>query len=506
MTLSELIQLRRNITPPVRGEGNTTLRQRFLLPPFSVLDARQGYWQERKRAWLELGMQSELGRGVNLGDISAAVAGITDPAEVQRWNEARRKKPELAPGRKGSSDNGLLGISSQARSHYRGIEANSFNSGRPGELQKRFQLNQDGRTMQAGRNNRTGDGACADGTEVHSQSGTSIFDPVLCELAYRWFSPKGGAVLDPFAGGSVRGIVAAMLGRSYFGIDLRQEQKDANDEQGDRICPDLQHQGDLNWVVGDAMNIQTLLQGEYDFIFSCPPYGDLECYSDDPRDLSTMSYSAFLGAYETIIKRSCHMLKADRFACFVVGDFRDRKTGNYRNFVSHTINAFIEAGLELYNEAILVTSVGSLPIRVGAQFRGYRKLGKTHQNVLVFLKGDAGIATQACGEVDLEDVVMPHLHIGTIATCDDAGNSTLLPGSQIEAALLCDILRGEARAAGAQAPRMWLGTTEGWQRLEDDIELTYLVGNTPYLSRQVFPNAPLPPAQREPATRMRRGQ
>ena len=36
-----------------------------------------------------------------------------------------------------------------------------------------------------------------DSTEV---SGTSIFDPVLCELVYRWFCPAGGAVLDPFAG------------------------------------------------------------------------------------------------------------------------------------------------------------------------------------------------------------------------------------------------------------------------------------------------------------------
>jgi len=40
-----------------------SLSERFIVPPFSVLDARQGYWQERKRAWLALGIQSELGRG-----------------------------------------------------------------------------------------------------------------------------------------------------------------------------------------------------------------------------------------------------------------------------------------------------------------------------------------------------------------------------------------------------------------------------------------------------------
>lgn len=43
-----------------------SLAERFLIPPFSVLDARQGYWQERKRAWLALGIKSELGRGENL--------------------------------------------------------------------------------------------------------------------------------------------------------------------------------------------------------------------------------------------------------------------------------------------------------------------------------------------------------------------------------------------------------------------------------------------------------
>jgi hypothetical protein len=64
----------------------------------------------------------------------------------------------------------------------------------------------------------------ADGAE-RTITGTSIFDPVLCELAYRWFCPPGGLVLDPFAGGSVRGIVAAKLGRQYVGYDLRPEKE-----------------------------------------------------------------------------------------------------------------------------------------------------------------------------------------------------------------------------------------------------------------------------------------
>jgi len=89
------------------------------------------------------------------------------------------------------------------------------------------------------------------------------------------------------------------------------------------------------------------------------------------------------------------LLREDRFACFVVGDIRD-KAGYYRNFVSDTIAAFHDAGARLYNEAILVTAIGSLSIRAGKQFDATRKLGKTHQNVLVFVKGDPRAATNYC--------------------------------------------------------------------------------------------------------------
>ena len=235
-------------------------------------------------------------------------------------------------------------------------------------------------------------GAMQQGTTIHpydggasaeTQSGTSIFDPVLCELSYRWFCPAGGSILDPFAGGSVRGIVAAQLGFTYTGIDLSARQIAANEAQAETICGELKPR----WIVGDSQNVATLAPGAYDFVFSCPPYGDLEVYSEDAADLSTMAHAEFVAAYRRIIAAAVGMLAPDRFACFVVGDFRDGK-GFYRNFVADTIAAFQDAGATLYNEAILVTSVGSLPIRVGRQFEAGRKLGKTHQNILVFFKGD----------------------------------------------------------------------------------------------------------------------
>jgi ParB-like chromosome segregation protein Spo0J len=46
-------------------KGN--LSDKFLIPPFSVLNAREGWWQDRKRFWLSLGIKSELGRGEDGG-------------------------------------------------------------------------------------------------------------------------------------------------------------------------------------------------------------------------------------------------------------------------------------------------------------------------------------------------------------------------------------------------------------------------------------------------------
>lgn len=300
------------------------LAEKFLVPPFTVLDARQGYWQDRKHAWLTLGIQSELGRG----EVMAKGSGGCYNGDCD-W------------------------------AGYRG--------------------------------GKRGNGG---------KGGTSIFDPVLCELAYTWFAPPGGQVLDPFAGGSARGIVASRLGRVYTGLDLLTAQVEANKAQAKEICTEPMP----TWYAADAREVANVCEGlEVDFVFSCPPYADLEVYSDDPRDISTLEYVDFLEAYRAIIAGTCDLLRDNRFACFVVGEVRG-PGGYYRNFVGDTVKAFLDAGLQLYNEAILVTAVGSLPVRSGRIFTASRKLGKTHQNVLVFVKGDPVKATADLGDVEVATI------------------------------------------------------------------------------------------------------
>ncbi len=152
------------------------------------------------------------------------------------------------------------------------------------------------------------------------------------------------------------------------------------------------------WVVGNSTKLHSVARCEADFVFSCPPYGDLEKYSKDPNDLSNMPYDIFIGALRTVVKQATGRLKPNRFAAFVVGDFRDR-SGIYRGFVRDTIDSFKDAGLLFYNDAVLVTQAASLPLRARSAFEASRKLGKTHQNVLVFVKGDPVRARQEIGDV-----------------------------------------------------------------------------------------------------------
>lgn len=347
------------------GAGSGALADRFMLAPFSVLNAREGWWQDRKRAWVDVGINSELGRGDN-------ALGFSETAKIAT---------------------------------YKGKKGKTFGKGLTSGTGS-YEKSKHGKCLETGIGDKYG---------REEMTGTSIFDPVLCEIAYRWFSPQGGNVLDPFAGGSVRGIVAGKLGRQYFGVDLRGEQIDANNQQWEELIDDqqlTQHEKAIEpiWVCGDSRDIGEHYEGqEADLIFSCPPYADLEVYSDDPADISTLGYDEFKEVYFDIIAKSAALLKPDRFACFVVGEVRG-KGGAYYNFVGDTVEAFKAAGLDFYNEAILVTAVGSLPIRAGKQFSTSRKLGKTHQNILVFCKGDPKKATEACGEIDfsaLEDMPMP---------------------------------------------------------------------------------------------------
>ena len=187
---------------------NPLLRDKFIEPPFSILDTKSGSWQRRKRMWKKLGIKSEVGREKEM----------TFKGAVKSFDYYRQKEGKVKESK---------------------------------------------------------------------EQGTSIFDPALCEVLYHWFVTENGTILDPFAGGSVRGIVANYLGYNYTGIDIRQEQVDSNREQAMDI---LEINNQPQWYVGDSNEVLDNFNKQYDFVFSCPPYADLEVYSDLKGDISNMPY------------------------------------------------------------------------------------------------------------------------------------------------------------------------------------------------------------------------
>jgi DNA modification methylase len=210
--------------------------------------------------------------------------------------------------------------------------------------------------------------------------GTSILDPVLAEISNRWFGIDNGNTFDCFAGDSVFGYVSDALGNKFTGIELRQEQADLNNERlkGSKS----------KYICDDGVNVlKHIPAASQDLLFSCPPYYDLEVYSELENDASNQNnYKDFLKIINKAFTGAIKCLKEDRFAVIVVGDIRDEK-GFYYGFVDDVKNIFLQNGLQVYNEMIIAESLGTLPQRVG-RYMNNRKIGKCHQNILVFYKGN----------------------------------------------------------------------------------------------------------------------
>lgn len=226
--------------------------------------------------------------------------------------------------------------------------------------------------------------------------GVSILDPVLAEIACRWFGLPEGKTFDPFAGDTSFGMVSGALGNEFIGIEIRQEQAAANNTRTQLFG------GKVNYYHDDGQNVaQRICRDSQDLLFSCPPYYDLEVYSDLENDASNQeSYEEFLHILKTAFTGAVQCLKDNRFAVIVVGDIRDKKTGFYRSFPDDIKRIFQEAGMQLYNELILVNMLGTAAYRA-RRYMDTRKVAKVHQNVLIFYK--EGMATRQQLEREPED-------------------------------------------------------------------------------------------------------
>lgn len=213
----------------------------------------------------------------------------------------------------------------------------------------------------------------------------SVFPAPLMEMILvRYGGPVGSKILDAFAGGPPRGLVSAIMGHQYTGFEIRQEQIDENEA----LLKRLKLKGakyvksDGRFLVLDSMDEQ------FDCAITCPPYFDLEVYSDQTDDVSNLgSYSEFNASMWLCAHAHREKIKPGGFVCIIVGLFRDKR-GELVDFPSDTVNNFRDAGFLYWQHIILSKNFASAAVRASNAWKG-QKLVPRHENLLIFRAPDA---------------------------------------------------------------------------------------------------------------------
>lgn len=336
-----------------QSEENRTLSltDQFIIPPFTVLDTRTGYWQARKRLWRER-------IGATNGETREGITFSPEmcyPQLYVKFGEIRKTLPEK-------------------------MNFTQYLDTLPDEV------------LEAER-------------KKNLAAGVSLFDPVLSEILCQCFTPHAHSnICDPFAGDTQKGMVFAMLGHRFTGIELRAEQVEAN--RRNLEGRDL----DCTYICDDGRNIRKHIEAAtQDLLFSCPPYFDLEQYSDMDTDASNQrTYNAFLQILAEGFRGGWECLKNNRFAILVVGDVRNHLTTGYYDFPSDLVRIFKTFGATLINRFVLVEQIGSSCLRARNNFQR-RKATKCHQDVLVFYKGNPENITNHFRPIDLSDSTLADL-------------------------------------------------------------------------------------------------
>ena len=186
-----------------------------------------------------------------------------------------------------------------------------------------------------------------------NMQGTSIHDPYLTFNVYQFFSRKGDKILDPFAGGIPRGVIAERMDREYTGIDVRHEQIESNIE----ISEDLGVKP--FYILGDSEQVlDTLDDLSFDLVYTSPPFWGCEIYSQEEKDLSNMDLVDFQIKYETILKKTSKKLKPLGNFVIEVGDGRDSR-GYFTLQPEMTAQILQESGLKLYNRFTIIDPLGT---------------------------------------------------------------------------------------------------------------------------------------------------
>ena len=157
------------------------------------------------------------------------------------------------------------------------------------------------------------------------------------------YSNEGDLVLDQFAGGGTTLVEAKLLNRNIIGIDVNPNSLTRCEE---KCTFEGQNNGNVQIKLGDARNLDFIMNESIDLICTHPPYANIISYSDNiENDLSHYEVKDFLIQMKSVASESYRVLKKDKFCAILMGD--TRKKGHVVPLSFDVMKIFEEVGFKL---------------------------------------------------------------------------------------------------------------------------------------------------------------
>jgi hypothetical protein len=239
-------------------------------------------------------------------------------------------------------------------------------------------------------------GAFMNGGGVYGgQIKQTVFNPQIATWVINMFCPDNAMVYDPFAGGGTRAIISAAKGHRYIGLEIRQAEVDATRARIER----LGYKSQAAVIQGDARFPPPWIA---DFLFTCPPYFDLEQYGGPIGDLSMIDvYPLFVWELGRAIRSSFDILTPGSKSVWVVGLHRD-KNGYLLDIPGDVVRKHQECGFKYVDSVIIYHKNTGSKQRLGNFEKGKRRLIRTHEYALIFEKPLATKESSVVGSPELE--------------------------------------------------------------------------------------------------------
>ncbi len=212
----------------------------------------------------------------------------------------------------------------------------------------------------------------------------SVFNPAVAQwILNLWAPPLPANVYDPFGGGGTRAIMAAASGYEYVGVEIRGDEVEAVYER-------LEGAGVTATILEADSRLarRHFTAGWADFVYTCPPYYDLEQYGGPEGDLSMADdYDTFLAGIADVVENQAHIQKPGTLAVWVVGLHRNRN-GTLLPLHHDIATIHTNTGYHYHEEVVLAQRNNGAIQRVGNFDKGNRRLIRIHEYVQVFRRAD----------------------------------------------------------------------------------------------------------------------